>query len=112
MKFSIRNEIEILELEVDPQLLGEAEEFFQKMDADMDQGCRMGPIFVAEPDPVERAQMAAQKIMMAMEEDNQMLLQMMVGYILARHPNCQGVVLNDTGDPKNHQLLMTESSTL
>ena len=106
MKFTIRKEMEILELEVDPKLLREAEGFFQKMDIDMDQGCRMGPEFVSNPNALERAQMVAQKLMMAMEGDNQMLLQMMVGYILVRHPTCHGVVLHDTGDPKNHELVM------
>lgn len=105
MIFTIRNGTETLELEIDKALLGDAEAFFDRMDEDMSRGRRMGPVYVDNPDNHQRAQIAAQEIVTALDTENYPLLQMMVGYILFRNPACVGLVLDDNGDPNDHQLL-------
>ena len=46
-------------VDVPPVMLREAEEFFRKIDEDMDHGWQMGPEFIENPDSVQRCQIAA-----------------------------------------------------
>lgn len=90
---------------VPDDMLVEAEEFFQKMDRDMDRGWQMSHDFIEHPDPTQRAQIAAHRIMLAMSSGNETLAQLMAGYILKRLPSVIGVVVDTDGEMLNTEII-------
>ena len=63
-------------LEVPEDVIKEGETFFQKMDCDMDKGWQMSRDWVEKPDAEQRCQIAADKILTAIDTDNEKLLMM------------------------------------
>ena len=51
-------------------MLSEAREFFAKMDGDLDNGYQMGRYWVENPNPEERCQIAADRLVTAIENEN------------------------------------------
>ncbi|WJW74336.1 hypothetical protein QVG61_07350 [Thiohalobacter sp. IOR34] len=89
-------------VEVPDGLLDEAEEFFTRMDRDMDRGYQMSRRWVENPDPVQRCQIAADKLLTALECGNSNLSVMMAGYILKRMPGVRGVHMDLEGNMLEH----------
>lgn len=85
-------------IRVPDELLTDAEDFFRKMDSDMDRGWQMSRDFIEHPDKTQRAQIAAHRIMLAMSAGNETLAQLMAGYILKRLPGVAGVVVDTDGE--------------
>ena len=92
--------------DVPDNLLTEATEFFEKMDADMDKGWQMSRDWVDCPDAEQRCQIAADKILTAIENDNEKLLMMMAAYILRTMPGVTGVNIDVTGDMNETDIIM------
>ena len=63
-------------------LLSEASDFFDQMNADMDKGWQMSRDWVDSPNAEQRCQIAADKILGAIENENEKLLMLMVAFIL------------------------------
>ena len=72
--------------EVPDGLLIEARDFFDKLDKDMDRGWQMSRDWVEKPDAEQRCQIAADRILTAIDTDNEKLLMMMAAYILHTMP--------------------------
>jgi hypothetical protein len=85
-------------IEVGEDLLKEGEDFFIKMDSDMDQGWQMSRTWVEDPNQVERCQIAASKMLDAISAENQTLLMLMAGYIMSRYPGVREVRIDTSGD--------------
>ena len=85
-------------IEVEENLLREGEDFFAKMDSDMDQGWQMSRTWVDNPGREERCQIAASKILDAISAENQTLLMLMAGYIMSRYPQVREVRIDTAGD--------------
>ncbi len=85
-------------LEVPEDLLDGASEFFARMDHDMDQGWQMSRDWVDDPDIEKRCQIAADRLLSALETDNQPVAMMMAGYILTRLPGITHIHLLNDGD--------------
>lgn len=85
-------------IEVDENLLQEGEDFFRKMDSDMDKGWQMSRTWVDNPNKVERCQIAASKLLDAISKENQTVLMLMAGYIMARYPEVREVRIDTSGD--------------
>lgn len=85
-------------IEVEESLLREGEDFFAKMDSDMDQGWQMSRTWVDNPGREERCQIAASKILDAISAENQTLLMLMAGYIMSRYPQVREVRIDTAGD--------------
>lgn len=79
-------------------LLRDADEFFRKMDRDMDRGWQMSREFVEQPNKLQRCQIAAHKLLGALSAGNMALATLMAGYILARLPGVSGVDIDSTGE--------------
>jgi len=94
------------QVDVSPEIMDDAQEFFAKMDQDMDQGWQMSREFVDHPGALERCQIAADKLLTALHKDNRNLLLLMAGYILTHVPGVQGVNIDTTGEMQNTRLLM------
>jgi len=96
-------------IEITGDILEDAEDFFNKMDRDMDQGWQMSRSWVERPNLVQRAQIAANKILDAINAENETLMMLMAGYILARLPHVSAVRIDTTGDMTATELLTNES---
>lgn len=86
-----------VDINVPDSMLSEAREFFQKMDDDLDQGHQMGRFWVENPNPEQRCQIAADKLVTAIENENRNMATMMSAYILSKAPHIESVVV-DSGD--------------
>ena len=92
---------------VPEEIISEAEDFFKKMDADMDRGWQMSRKWVERPTGAERCQIAANKLLTAMENDNQQLAVLMAAYILSRMPGIEAVDIDTSGDMRSTELIMS-----
>lgn len=99
-------------LEVPDDMIRDAEESFNKMDRDMDQGWQMGPEYIEKPDQIDRCRIAADKILIAIDTRNENLLHLMAGYILSRVPGVTGINIDVQGDMQNTEIIMDNTHTL
>lgn len=95
----------IYKINVPDNVFQEGTDFFRKMDRDMDRGWQMGASYIESPDIVMRAQIAAAKLMVAVETENTTLANLMAGYIISRLPGTTGVRIDTQGDMLNTQIL-------
>lgn len=91
---------------VPDSLLEEAVDFFQKLDNDMDRGWQMSRDWVDYPTPEQRCQIAADRILTAIETDNDKLLMLMAAYILRTLPGVTGINIDITGDMNETEIIM------
>ena len=106
MQFEIYFEEEHFAVEVDEQDITNGQPFFSQMDKEMDGGCRMGPEFIHEPDIMQRSQVVAERLMLAIEQRNETMARAMASYIAWRIPNIRELHVDTTGEP-----LLTEIVT-
>ena len=92
-------------IEIPDQLIIESEAFFQKMDKDMDRGWQMGPEYVEQPNQYNRCQIAANKLLQAIDTNNHNLLLLMAGYILKHMPDVKGVIIDTHGEMLNTKFI-------
>lgn len=92
-------------LNVPETVLAEGEEYFARFDADMDQGWQMSREWVQHPNQVERCQIVADKLLTALENENQKLGMLMAGYILDRMPDVDSVEIDIRGEIQNTQFV-------
>ena len=92
---------QLFELNVPDALVEQAEDFFRKMDADMDAGWQMGREWVDAPDKLQRCQIVADKLLTALEKEDDTLGRMMAGYILSRAPEIETVEPDTAGEMQN-----------
>ncbi|EIC22854.1 hypothetical protein [Thiorhodovibrio frisius] len=94
---------QVFSLNVPESLLSQASEFFDQLDRDMDQGWQMSRDWVAAPDQVQRGQIVADKLLTALENENEKLGMLTAGYLLARLPGLKSVELDIQGEIQNNQ---------
>lgn len=102
MNLTVIVDEEVLELNVPEALLEQASDFFAKMDADMDMGWQMSRDWVPAPDSLQRCQIAADKLLTALENKDHNLGRLMAGYILSRMPTAKSIEFDLTGEMQNH----------
>ncbi|HEY0720633.1 MAG TPA: hypothetical protein VGE50_05215 [Gammaproteobacteria bacterium] len=88
-----------------PSLLEEAGDFFARMDRDMDQGWQMGREWVEQPNQIQRCQIAADKLLGAIESGNEPLKLLMAGYIISRAPGVAALRIDTSGEMQQTELL-------
>ncbi len=98
MLFQIQIGDRQMQISIPPYIMDDGGDFFDKMDQDMDSGWQMGATWVANPGQVERCQIAADKLLTAVEMENETLLMLMAGYIVSRISGVQGVRINTSGE--------------
>ncbi len=101
---------QLLELNVPEAFIEQARDFFAKMDADMDQGWQVDREWVEKPDTMLRAQIAANKLFTALENEDHKLGRLMAGYIVSRVPNVESVELNPAGETRDHRINITQAA--
>jgi DNA-directed RNA polymerase subunit L len=102
---------QLIELNVPGEFLAKAQDFFAKMDADMDQGWQVNREWVEKPDRLLRAQIAANKLFTALENEDHKLGRLMAGYILSRVPDVESVELKPAGETRDHQINLAQQTT-
>jgi hypothetical protein len=110
MKLNIIVEGRANAFEVPDSLLVEARDYFDKMDADMDKGWQMSRDWVESPNAEQRCQVAADKILTAIDTDNEKLLMLMAAYILHTMPGVKTVTIDNTGDMNETDIIMEHES--
>ncbi|BAU48491.1 hypothetical protein SVA_1938 [Sulfurifustis variabilis] len=105
MKLNIIVEETARVLDVPDEVVRDGEDFFAKMDRDMDRGWQMSREFVEHPDRVQRCQIAAHRLLGALSVGKHEVALLMAGYILNRAPGVTGLDIDTTGEISSTQLL-------
>ena len=95
---------EIYTLNVPDEIIRGAEDFFARMDRDMDQGWQMSRDWVPNPDRVQRIQIVGDRLLTALENENHDLGRMMAAYILSRAPDIETLDLDTEGEIQNTEV--------
>ena len=88
-----------MEMEIEETFLEASAQAFDNLDAKMDEGIQFGPGWVENPDRRQRCQFAANKLLVALETNNEGLARMSAGYIIARLPGVERVRIDTAGEP-------------
>ena len=96
-------------VEVPDFIVTEATDVFDKMDEDMNNGWQMSREWVDELNTEQRCQVIADKLLTAMETENEKMRMMMAAYILNRLPGVKGVRVATDGEIQETELLMNQS---
>jgi len=87
-------------LEVEDEMIQSAAEMFKKMDSDMDQGWQMSRTWVDEPNDMQRCQIAADKMLTAVQQEKTATVGLMAAY------SVQAVDIDTSGDMTLTELIM------
>ncbi len=98
MILNIRIEDQTYPVDVPEQIVTGAGEYFQTLDDDMDKGWQMSRSWVDNPNPEQRCQIVADKILGAFEYENKKALVMYSAYILSRFPNLKTLTISTDGE--------------
>jgi len=98
MQLTINVDGQSYPVDVPDDVVAEAHAVFEKMDRDMDGGWQMSREWVDRPDTLMRCQIAADRLLAALERGNRAVVAMMAGYILTRLPGVTVVRISDDGD--------------
>lgn len=102
---------QVYTLNVPDQILRQGAGFFDQLDRDMDEGWQMSREWVETPDRLQRCQIVADKLLSALEKENERLGMMMAGYILSRLPNVDAVEFDLQGEIQNNQFRFREAAS-
>jgi hypothetical protein len=105
MRFKVVIGEQVYAVEVPEELLREAAEFHARLDRDMDRGWQMSRQFVERPDPMQRCQIVADKLLTSIVQENESTAMLMAGYIALRMPGAIGVDIDTSGEMQNTRLL-------
>ncbi|HBE93412.1 MAG TPA: hypothetical protein DDW55_13180 [Gammaproteobacteria bacterium] len=89
-------------VEIPSYIINEAEDFFSMLDSDMSKGWQMSQVWVENPDTMQRCQIVADKLLTALQNDDQKTGVLMSAYILNRLPDSNEVHLSTSGDMNEH----------
>jgi hypothetical protein len=83
-----------------------AEEFFSKLDRDMDKGWQMSRDWVDNPNLEQRCQIIGDKMLTAMHNDNKQLMVLLSAYVLNRVPNITAMHIDTNGEMLETELVI------
>ena len=98
----VDGQMHVVNVEEDTILSGST--LFNKMDEDMNKGWTLGKDFVESLSVTERCQVVGDKLLTALEDNNEKMKTMMAAYILSRVPNIMTIHLDNTGEIQETQL--------
>ena len=93
-------------LEVDDEMARRAKDAFFKMDTDMDQGWQMSRTWIDLPDATQRCQIAADKMLTAVQQENTATVGMMAAYIMYKLPHILAIDIDTSGDMTLTEVVM------
>ena len=92
------------QVDINPEMIEDGHQLFDKMDRDMDAGWKMGPEFIENPNRLQRGQIAASKLLVAIDTGNEPMAQAMASYILSRLPEVRSINIDVNGEPLNTEM--------
>lgn len=93
------------DIEIPQSVLSDGEDFFQRMDSDMDRGWQMSREWVDNPSVEQRCKIAADRLYTAINRENDNLVMLMAGYILSRTPTATTVRIATDGDMTENEII-------
>jgi len=106
MQLSVTLADQLIELNVPDEFIEQASDFFEKMDSDMNAGWQINREWVDQPDQYLRGQIAADKLLTALENEDFNLGRLMAGYIASRFPHIEQIQLSEQGEIRDHTLML------
>ena len=103
MRVNVEIDDKSYELNVPEALMLEAADFFEKMDNDMNCGWQMSRWWVPDPDVTQRCQIVADKLLTAMQQNNEEFAMLMAAYILRNKPETRRIRLNIEGEIQGNE---------
>jgi hypothetical protein len=97
---------QVYPITVPDHLLADAEEFFSKIDRDMDRGWQMSRDWVDCPSQEQRCQIIGDRMLTAMHENNENYMVLLSAYILARVPGVVGIRIDTNGEMQETELVL------
>lgn len=94
MKLNFTIDQEPFTLDVPEGIMQEAQPFIEDLDKDFDKGLQLGRHWLDNPGVEQRCQVAANKIVNAMHQENIRLVYLMSAYILTKMPDVKMVTVN------------------
>jgi len=91
----------VIEYDRDIPLPAKQQEYLDKMDARMDGGFAMGEDWVAQPDPIQRAEFVSATLFQALKDNNEGLISASTAYLANRFPELKQVKSSAVGDGEN-----------
>lgn len=98
MKLNVNIDGNDYPIDVPNDIVQGAKAMFQKMDSDMDKGWQIYRDWVNDLNVVQRCQVVANKLLTAMETENNASAMMMAGYLIYKIPNIRSVFISTDGD--------------
>jgi hypothetical protein len=99
-------EEQVYPITVPDVILVEGEDFFQKIDRDMNNGWQMSRDWVRHPNQLQRCQIIGDKMLTAMHNNNEKMMVLLSAYILARVPGVQGIRIDTNGEMLESELVL------
>jgi hypothetical protein len=93
-------------ISVPEQIISEADDFFNKIDKDMDNGWQMSRDWVDNPNQEQRCQIVGDKMLTAMQNDNKQLMVLLSAYVLARVPDASALRIDTNGEMLETELVV------
>ena len=93
-------------LEVDEEMMQRADNAFKKMDDDMSQGWQMSRVWVENPSDLQRCQIAADKMLTAIQQENMATVGLMAAYIMNKLPGITAIDIDTSGDMTLTEIVM------
>jgi len=87
-----------MNLNIPEDFIESSSEALQRLDDRMDGGVQMGREWIQNPDRQQRCQVAADKLLTALETDNRQLALVSAGYIISRMPGVKRVRIDNSGE--------------
>jgi len=94
-------------LELDDEMIHRAYDAFKKMDDDMNQGWQMSRTWVDQPNDTQRCQIAADKMLTAVQNEKTATVGLMAAYIMHKIPDIQAVDIDTSGDMTLTEIVMS-----
>ena len=108
MRFKVIVGDDVYAVEVPGDAVQHGGDYFAMLDRDMNRGWQMSREYVAQPDRLQRCQIAADRLLTSIVNNTGATATMLAAYIVARTPGVIGVDVDTTGEMHNTRLLYAE----
>ncbi len=105
MKLNVYVNENMYQVDVPEHMLLDAESIYAKIDSDLDKGWQMSREWIQELNTRQRCQVVADRLLTAIESENEPSTMLMAGYIMTRMPGIQTVHIATDGDILQTQLV-------
>lgn len=94
MQFNITIDQEPFALDIPEGLFDEAKAFISDMDTDLNKGVQLGRHWIDEPSDEQRCQIAANKIVTALHQEDVRSIYLMAAYVLSKFPTLKTITVD------------------